>query len=249
MSTDAMTALRADRDALLEVCAELTDADWKADSGCPGWSVRDVVTHLGALFTKVVAPSSLPDATGLPAERAQDVYVEARRAWPTERIVADYAQAGEQASAALAALARDSAREVDLGDVGTYPAATLPCAFVFDHFVHIRYDLFGPRGPLTGPPPPADALRLGPTLDWIEAALPQQNRTAVAQLAGSVDFVVEGAVRRTIRLGTGGRTARVVADAEDFVRWITGRAEPDAPGVDCFGDPRLQPVLRGLRVW
>ncbi|MEU7055847.1 maleylpyruvate isomerase family mycothiol-dependent enzyme [Streptomyces sp. NPDC046197] len=249
MSTDVIEALRADREALLEICAGLTDAEWKAESGCPGWSVRDVVIHLGALFTAVVAPGTLPDTTGLPTERAQDVYVEARRSWPTERVVADYTTVGERALQALAVLARSADREVHLGDLGTYPAATVPCAFVFDHFVHLRHDLFAPRGPLTGPPPPVDELRLEPTLRWIEAALPQQNRAAVAALTGSVDIVVEGPVRRVLRIGAGGRTARVVTEAESFVRWITGRGDLDAPDVAVFGDPLQGPVLRGLRVW
>jgi hypothetical protein len=48
MASAVIRTLEADRLALLEICAGLTDADWKADSGCAGWSVQDVVAHLGA---------------------------------------------------------------------------------------------------------------------------------------------------------------------------------------------------------
>jgi uncharacterized protein (TIGR03083 family) len=47
MTANAVGALRADRDAILELGAGLTGADWAAASGCPGWSAKDVVAHLG----------------------------------------------------------------------------------------------------------------------------------------------------------------------------------------------------------
>jgi hypothetical protein len=56
----AIEALEADRGALLEICAGLGDADWKADSGCEGWTVQDVVAHMGALFWMVVEPTVPP---------------------------------------------------------------------------------------------------------------------------------------------------------------------------------------------
>ena len=58
----AIEALRADREALLEIGEGLSDDQWGSPSGCPGWSVQDLVAHMGALFTVVVDPSSLPDA-------------------------------------------------------------------------------------------------------------------------------------------------------------------------------------------
>ena len=94
MTSAAIRALEAERGALLETCAELTDADWKAESGCDGWSVQDVVAHLGALFWIVVDPQALPDASGLPTERAQDVYVEARRSLSPAQILAAPIQIG-----------------------------------------------------------------------------------------------------------------------------------------------------------
>jgi len=32
--------------SLLEVCDTLTEAEWKRPTGCPGWTVQDVVSHL-----------------------------------------------------------------------------------------------------------------------------------------------------------------------------------------------------------
>ena len=79
MTATAVDALQADRDALLAVCADLRDEDWAAASGCEGWTVKDVVGHVGALFWLVVDPSKLPDGSDLPTEKAQELYVDRRR--------------------------------------------------------------------------------------------------------------------------------------------------------------------------
>lgn len=248
MPTQATEALRADRGALLDICAGLSEAEWKTESGCPGWSVQDVVAHMGALFTSVIAPGTLPDTKGLPTERAQDVLVEFRRSWSPAQVVRDYESVSTAAIRALEGVAALD-RQLDLGDLGSHPAALVPNAFAFDHYTHIRADLFAPRGPLTGTPPPSDELRLTAAIDWIEAALPQQNRELLAGLSGSADLVLDGPGGRTIRLGAGGRTLRVAGDTASFVRWITQRAGWEELGVAVYGDPEQAAIVRRLRVW
>jgi uncharacterized protein (TIGR03083 family) len=248
MANGAIGALKADRGALLEICAGLGDGDWKAESGCAGWSVQDVVAHVGALFWSVVDPSTLPDTTGVPTERAQDLYVEARRSWSAERVLSDYRSVSEEAIERLAGLEGQDF-EVPLGDLGTYPASILPNAFSFDHYTHLRADLFSPRGPLTGEPPPSDELRLAPALDWIGAALPQQNTEALASLSGTVEIDLSGPGARTIRLGSGKAVARVHSDSAAFIRWITQRATWEETAVDATGDDGDLAVARTWRVF
>src|ERR1019366_4349401 len=165
MARGAIEALRADREALLAIGARLSGDDWRAGSGCPGWSARDVGAHMGPLFGAVVAPAALPDPPGLATEPPQDVCVEARRSWTAADVLADYESVSTEALERLAALERQDF-ELALGDLGTYPAFVLPNAFSFDHYTHIRADLFAPRGPLPDQPPPSDELRLTPALDW-----------------------------------------------------------------------------------
>jgi uncharacterized protein (TIGR03083 family) len=248
MTSGAIEGLSADRGALLEICAGLNDADWSAPSGCPGWSVQDLVTHLGALFWTVVDPSAMPDVTGLPTERAQEVLVGARRDWDAARVVADYESVSTKAFDQLAALESLDAT-IPVNDLGTYPASVLPTAFCFDHYVHIRADLFSPRGPLTGPPPPSDAPRLAPVLDWIEAALPQQNSELLAPLTGSVKIVVDGPVPRRFQVGSGDVAATVRSDTASFVRWVTQRASWDDGDVEATGDEGHLAVARRLHIF
>lgn len=247
MTSGAIEALRADRAALLDICRGLGDAQWKAPSGCAGWSVQDVVAHVGALYWLVVDPSVLPDTTGVPTEQAQDLCVEARRSWSAKQVVDDYAAVSEKALDALAGLeAQDF--ELPLGDLGTYHAALLPNAYAFDHYTHIRADLFSPRGPLEGPPP-SDELRLEPTLDWIQAAAPQQNAELLAELDGSLLIEVEGTAARSFPIGTGDMAATVTCSAHDLVLWSTQRASWDDVEVTVTGRDEAVTAARRLHVF
>ena len=248
MTAKAIGALRADRDAILELGTGLTEAGWAAASGCPGWSAKDVVAHMGALLRLVLDPSSLPDTTGLGTEQAQEVYVASRRPWSAARVLEDYEWVSLPAFEALEGLAGLDL-EVPLGDLGTYPAALVPAAYAFDHYTHIRADLFPPRGPLPGPPPPSDELRLVPALDWIEAALPQQNAGVLAALTGAVRISVTGPGARTIQVGPGEPVAEVSSDAPALVRWITQRGDWGQLGVKPCGDQRQLGLVAQLKVF
>jgi uncharacterized protein (TIGR03083 family) len=248
MTTGAVDALDADREAILKIGTVLTDEEWATASGCPGWSVKDVLAHLGALLRLVIDPASLPDAAGLGTERAQDLYVESRRGWTPAQVLADYEWVSLPAFQALEGLAGLD-QEVPLGDLGTYPASLIPAAYAFDHYTHIRADLFAPRGALAGPPPPSDELRLVPALDWIEAALPQQNAERIAALTGAVRISVTGPGGRTLRLGPGDPVAEISSDAPAFVRWVTQRGSWAELGVRADGDERQLQVASGLKVF
>jgi uncharacterized protein (TIGR03083 family) len=244
---DAVEAVRADRAALLEIGRGLSPEQWQAPSGCPGWSVQDVVAHLAIEFWAVVDLSQLPDITGQPFERAQEILVESRRGLTAEAVLDDYEQVSSTGLERLAGMAALQV-PVPLGDdAGTYPAAVLPAAYAFDHYTHIRADLFRPRGSLDGEPPPSDELRTGSALDWIEAALPQQNTQAAAQ--ATVEIQVTGAGGRSITFGSGPVKATVTSDAPAFVRWVTQRASWADLGVRAAGDEQALAAARALKVF
>jgi uncharacterized protein (TIGR03083 family) len=246
---DAIEALSADREALLEICGGLSTDSWNAETGCAGWSVKDLIAHLSAVFWAAVDPSVLPEVNDLGAEEANEVYVAARRSFSPEEVLADYAAVSERGLSVLAGLT-GADFELPLGDLGTYPASVIPAAFCFDHYVHIRFDLFGPRGPLPGSAPSSDATRIHPTLDWIAAALPQQNQVVVADLHGSVEIDVTGIGARTMHLGPEAPPlASFRADADSCVQWITRRASVAEAGIAMSGDEETLTLIRDLKVF
>lgn len=246
--SNALKAIEADREALLALCQQLDDAVWTKDSGCPGWTVQDVVSHMACSFWLAVDMSNLPDSAGLPAERAADLYVESRRSMTPKQVVADYESVSSKGLELLAAVQVQDV-DVPLGDVGTYPASIVPTAYAFEHYVHIRYDLFPPGGPLRGEPPASDELRLAPTLDWIEAALPQQNSELLDALANAVEIRLTGAASRTLQIGDADVDAHIACESTAFVRWVTQRGSWEALGVEATGDPSTLEVMRRLSVF
>lgn len=249
MSDGIIEALQAEREVVLGICAGLSEADWNASSGCPGWSVQDVISHLGAGYWMVADPSTRPGTDGLPFERVQDVLIEARRHLSADETVADYADISTKAIEILAGLLGNDS-EVALGDLGTYPAGILPTAFCFDHYAHTRLDLFPPRGPLAGEPPPAGALTFGAALDWVQAALPQQNDAVLAELTGPVAVIVTGPGARAIQIGPPGEpVARITSGAGPFLRWVSQRASLEEAGAEVSGAARELGLVRQLRVF
>ncbi len=245
----ALRAIEEDRKAVLAVCAQMPEALWAKESGCPGWSVQDLVSHMACSFWLAVDPTNLPDPGGLPAERAADLYVDSRRSMTPEQVVADYELVSLKGLEMLAAVA-DQDFDVPLGDVGTYPASVVPTAFAFEEFIHLRYDLFSPDGPLDGEPPPADELRLAPTLDWIEASLPQQNANLLDAMGKSVEVRLGGLCARTLSIGGGKDVdARITTDSLAFVRWVTQRGTWEDLGVRADGDSSTLETIRKLRVF
>jgi uncharacterized protein (TIGR03083 family) len=244
----SLNAIEADRKALLALCREVEDSVWTTGSGCPGWSVQDVVSHMACSFWLAVDPSNLPDPGGLPAERAADLYVESRRSMTHEQVVADYESVSLRGLEVLAALEGQDV-DIPLGDVGTYPASVVPTAFAFEHYVHIRCDLFPPAGPLRGEPPASDELRLTPTLDWIEASLPQQNADLLEGMDKAVEIRLNGISQRILHIGGANVAAHITSDAKTFVQWVTQRGTWEGPGVHAEGDPSTLEIIRQLRVF
>jgi uncharacterized protein (TIGR03083 family) len=245
--SSAIKAIEEDRKALLELCQRMDDSVWTKDSGCAGWSVQDLLSHMACSFWLAVDPSRLPDPGGLPAERAADLYVESRRSMTPEELVADYESVSAKGLELLASLEGQDF-EVPLGDVGTYPASVIPATFAFEEYIHLRFDLFAPDGPLEGDPPESDELRLSPTLDWIEVALPQQNSQLLAQMNSAVEIRLEGLCERTLRVGNGDVAAHLTSDSQAFVRWVTQRGTWDELGVKADGDASALEIVRQLCV-
>ncbi|HEY6426396.1 MAG TPA: hypothetical protein VIX84_04110, partial [Acidimicrobiales bacterium] len=199
----------------------------------------------------VVDGSVGPDTSGLDVEAAAARTVESRRAMAPAEVLADYEAVSLQALEALAVVATLD-MDIPFSDFESYPASLVPLAFCFDHYTHIRFDLVTPRGSVDAPAPPSDALRLAPTLEWIDAALPTQNPAALAALAalpGRLDLVVNGPGGRTLAFGAGDLVATVESDGPGFVRWVTQRGEWEDLGVKADGSPAALELARSLKVY
>ena len=66
------TALQACYDTIEALCADLSDAEWHAQSLCPDWTVRDVVNHVTSIEAMLAGWLPDDDRTPPPFEKAAE---------------------------------------------------------------------------------------------------------------------------------------------------------------------------------
>lgn len=92
---DAWAASAAD---LRAVAVEVGEAGWRAPSALPGWSVGDVIAHVGWIerhLLGLVDPPHQPDWDALPhatslLSRATETPVDLRRGWSRDEVLAEF---------------------------------------------------------------------------------------------------------------------------------------------------------------
>ncbi|WP_028933423.1 maleylpyruvate isomerase family mycothiol-dependent enzyme [Pseudonocardia spinosispora] len=242
MTVAALDAAGTNTAQIAQLISSLGEDDWQRASACPGWRVIDMIAHLGAVASSIVAPTPPdPDDPPLPAERERqhDVLVDRRRAWPLERVLDEWRTNTPKLLDVLAGMQHGEARDttITLPGLGTYPQHMLANALAFDTYCHLRNDLVQPGGPLRFPlPDPTDEL-VRPAVEWMIAGLPQMQGTELAATV-TEPIVVEldgpGETVFTVHPAAGpGDLLRVTPDAAGdvrvtssaiaFIRWGTSR--------------------------
>jgi len=240
MSQLAVDGFRAEREAILTVAKGISDDEWLLPSACAGWTVRDVLGHMACTLHGVIDPAFLPD-TGSGTEKSMEPAVADRRTWPIEAVLEEYETYSQQAADVFESVQNAPLSEtmLPMGELGTHPMSILPSTFLFDGYTHLRNDILTPNGSIDRPEPPRDAMRLGPTIEWMLAGLPWM-------CAAALDGVVDRPLALTL-VGPGGGTwtispagiegrvgvsegasadvaATVTSTDHDFVIWGTRRA-------------------------
>jgi len=225
-----------------ELINSLTPEEWDAPSACAGWSVRDLVAHLGASARGIVDPQPEPaDAAPLPEvrERVHDVMVARRSGWTIDEIVEEYRNYGDKLAGAVLSFQSEplASSPLDLPGLGVYPMHLGANAMVFDYYCHLRHDVIAPGGPISRDLPAPDHRTLYAAIEWMMAGLPQMqgnelDDTVTAPVtfrftgAGESEWTVsrpEPAGGLVVEEATGGSVV-VTSSAHDFVSWGTKRS-------------------------
>jgi uncharacterized protein (TIGR03083 family) len=226
--------------------------DWELPTECPGWSVRDQVSHIvgveRALLGDADPPHTVPD--DLPYVRNDlgrmvEVAVDARRSVPGPKVLDELRDALERRLAALPDIAPDRPARLPTGRMGTY--CDLMRFRAFDCWTHeqdIRRAV-GRPGNLAAPA--AERAR-----DVVTAGLPYLvGKRAAAAPGESVTLDVTGPLRFALHVvvGDDGRarfsgplpdpTLTLRMDWETYARLSAGRIPGEAAAVTVAGDPEL----------
>jgi uncharacterized protein (TIGR03083 family) len=235
MTKEAVDALRSEHAAIVGMAEGWGPDEWKAQSACEGWTVKDVLTHMTTTFQSVVDPASLPEVDGsLPFERQLHERALALSDLSTDEVVTRYRDLGKQATDALEGLQALDA-PIDVPSLGTYPMHLLANAFAFDAYTHLRADLLKPRGPLVAEAPPATDAHFNASMDWMFAGMPQMSAATLEPITDTINLTIEGPAARTVNVTAGkvedgaspGAAATIKTTAADFVLWATKRESPE----------------------
>lgn len=196
--------LTVERDALIPLLRGRDDADFASPVvACPGWTVRDVLAHCAAAFTRVLERRF---EEGVFSPESNDRDIAERAEWTNARVVDELergmTEVGPLIAGAGGALDKLALGEwvhagdvrVALGEPGAYAGAGLPYALVLlgqvtsrKGHLPLHADLDDTDEPLrlgdtTGARPPARYIGDGPTLVRLYAGRPVDG--AVYELAG-----------------------------------------------------------------
>jgi uncharacterized protein (TIGR03083 family) len=255
---EARAALAETWQSLAEACSELSATEWALGTECPGWDVKDQLSHLIGI-ERAISGEPAPEWDGPLGPHVQNDFAATNERWVAVRrplagaeVRAEFVEVTAARLAALEALSEEEWAQVGWSPVGEVPYALFMEVRVYDSWVHeqdARRALDRPGGSGNR----ASAV----SLDRVQGAMP----FVVGKKAGCADgtavrFEIEGpdADARAFTIAVDGGRARPVADdvaptttlclsSIDFVRLGCGRATADdvesAGGVQVQGDAAL----------
>ena len=239
MSKAGIVGMGCAADDLFTIAENLTSGDWHKPSAASGWSVGDVICHVGCLLELLQAAvrgDSLPDS-GI--EALNDAQVAQRGDWQPARVL-EYVHSQLDSALPVFTTLQDeplASVHTQMLDLGSYPLNAIADMFTFDITTHLRYDILSPRGPIAGTLPPADGARLAPSVSWLLGGIPQMQPTLVRHLTAPLALRLTGPAAQEVLISAdndaitvesldGAATnvaATLTSTTADFLAWSTTR--------------------------
>jgi uncharacterized protein (TIGR03083 family) len=244
--------------SVVTACEQLDDEQWGRPTDCPGWSVKDHLSHLIGIERMLLGDPSPPALTRVPAHvrnpfgEMNEAWVEARRSVPGSEVLAEFVDTTNRRLDALVAMSAEQFDTVGWSPVGDVPYRDFMVTRILDTWAHeqdIRRALLRPGG--------RNGVGERVMLDRCEQAMPFVVGKKVAPPDGtSVLFAITGVLGRQVLVTVeGARAALRPADQappptvalgmeqDEFWRRCCGRVGPDGiesgAGVSVEGDAEL----------
>lgn len=238
--SEVLAALFAQWDAIDDIVAGLSDAQWQAPTPLPGWSVRDVVAHMigtESMLQGVDTPEADIDVSTLEHVRndmgvMNERWVRNLRNLPADDLLGRYRTITAERRDALTAMG-----DADWNDVTATPAG--PDSYgrfmrvrIFDCWMHehdIRDAIGRPAANPTGAPAELALDEMAASMGFVVGKLgraPDGSRVLIVltgPLGRTIHVAVEGRGKVVEDFGGADPTATITLDALLFARLAGGR--------------------------
>jgi uncharacterized protein (TIGR03083 family) len=244
-----------------ELCASLTEDEWKRATALPGWSVQDNVSHLIDYESRAIgrpAPDHTPtdlSHTKNPIGQSNEIGVDYRRTWAGAQVLTEFRDVVAERLSQLRALTDAEFAQPVATPVGPGTVADLLNLRVMDTWTHeqdIRAAL-GRPGHREGPVVDQAITYFTGFLPYVvgkRAGAPDGARVVV-DIAGHRPVAIEMADGRARRIDTVPDAPDVMlrTDAIGFASLVNGRASAGEVDLEIRGDEALgRAVAENLKV-
>ena len=220
-------------DAIESACARMSGEQWRAQSLCPDWDTRGVVTHLG-MMERVMTGWLPASAADLPPLDRIGPYNEHAASLDDEGFAARIREIFADRRADLAGLREDDPARPSWTPIGPRTYGGFLEIRIFDFWVHER-DITTPLGwPSDGGGPRAEI-----SLGQVESSIGYIVGKKIGLPDGaSIVFHLSGPIKRDIAVVVDGRarqvdsvpdpTVELTTDTVTFIQLAAGRIDPGA---------------------
>lgn len=242
--------------SIVEACRGLADTDWERPTDCPGWTVRDQLSHLIGIERVLLGEGAPPFAGPMPAHvrnpigELNEAWVADRRRLPGAEVLAEFAEVTGRRLTELREMPGERFEVVGWSPIGQVPYREFMDVRVLDSWAHeqdVRRALGRPGG-RGGAGESVTLRRTAGAMGYVVAKKvgAADGITVVWEVAGplpqTVAVVVEGGRGRLVERAPADPSVRLELDAEVFLRLGLGRVGADElePGsVTMTGDREL----------
>lgn len=236
-----------------ELCASFTPADWEQPTELPGWTVKDQLSHLCGIESRLLGRPQPPAlAKPWPPHVANDLgslneaQVAERRSWAGEEVLTEFLELTAERLKMLAEMDDAQMTTPATGPLGTMPMRDLLAIRAVDSFYHEQDMRTATRRPGAMDTEQAAFVigRMNLALPMIvskKAALPDGTVVAfdVTGPAGFSTAIVVQDGRGAIAPDGAAPAATMTMDALTFLRLIGGRVSRSEASVTVAGDATL----------
>jgi uncharacterized protein (TIGR03083 family) len=230
-------ALEAVWQSIVALCGGLTDAEWKIETECPGWSVQDNVAHLIGIESVIMGrpppdhtPPDLPHVKN-DIGKSNEVWVDARRSRTGAEVLDEFREVARERIATLRGMSDDDFSAESWTPAGPGTVRDLIPFRVFDSWAH-EQDMrraLGRPGHVDGPAAELALGRLTGALPFVvgKKVKPPDGTTVVFVWDGNTTAIgMEGGRGKSLDAVPADATVRLTTDTDTLVRLGMGRGDP-----------------------